>query len=144
MRAGVREPARLATALLLCAAVLGCAFSRSLPPSMTCEDIRALEIGMTAERVRGLLGPPRALSPFTECGDGVRQHGQCWSYESAEDGIGGIRFRLEIDRDEGLRRAIVYYKYLLSERATTLFELTAAGRVDTPELSSYVPCRSGG
>lgn len=141
--AGSRTALRLAFFAGVTASVASCALTDSLPSLVTCDGVRALRVGMSKDEIRANVGPPRRRNPATECGMRVRA-GECWSYESMEGIMGGIRFKMDIDDDRGLVQALMYERYSLSERPTTLFELREGVRLEGEGFSSRMSCRAAG
>lgn len=141
--AGGRTALRLLVFLGVTAGLAACTLTDHLSPSVTCDGVRALRIGMSKDEIRANVGPPRRRTPAAECGMDVRS-GECWSYESMDGIAGGVRFQIDIDDNRGLAGALMYEKYVLAERATTLFELREGVRVESEDFASRMSCREAG
>jgi hypothetical protein len=121
--------------ILVCIAMMSAACSDRLPTKITCDAVRALNVGMTAGQVRGLLGMPDYLTPGMECG-GPGPDSECWDYESPS---GSLKLQGVFERDN-LVQASVYYTASWHGRSTSLYWLDRSNRSEGPAFTRYVPC----
>jgi hypothetical protein len=74
-----RTPLTIAAAFLLLSSAC-----TSFPESISCQSLRALEIGMTDVEARAIVGSPQGTASLSECGrSAVAATGECWFFESS-------------------------------------------------------------
>lgn len=122
-------------AMLATAALTATACRSRLAPGVTCEGVRALQLGMSKADVARWLGPPLGWAVGEEFG----VKGERWRYSDYDLS----RLRLYVYFDEsGLTRVHAYYMPILGERSRSVYYLDADwGHKETPEFEDYVPCQ---
>jgi len=94
---------------------------------------------MSASEVVRLLGDPAQRGPTLILKDGTPQGPELWVYNS-EGLLGGINFVLEFE-GSSLQEASAYYRYVLGNRATTLYSLDEMmGAHEGSQFSEYFSC----
>jgi hypothetical protein len=133
-RSSLRRAARAVPALAFALFGPACVFS-TLPPTVTCEGIRSLRIGMTPDEVKSAIGRPE---------ESARDHygghlEEWWSYEtySLFRGLGlTVTFR-----DSSLVHVESRYKTIVDEPGEFLYRLTEKERIEYDGFRDRFSCR---
>lgn len=114
--------------------MVGC--TSSLPTAVTCDGIRALQLGMTTDEVERQIGPSRTWAPGPDVNR--PETVEVWGYHS-ESAFGGIRMNVRFDKGR-LFDVDAYAKYLWNQRDTPLFRLVGTRREEDLEFGRYFSC----
>lgn len=133
---------RLLGQLLLTSLALVPIACASVSPSVTCEGIRGLRIGMSKQDVASLLGTPSKILPGPGCGR-MLPNGECWSYNADSFFPAGMVFNIEFD-SAGLSWAHVYERPVWGDKKPTLFSLSSPTEsIETSSFTKYFKCPVG-
>ena len=138
---GVNAAQLSVIALIITAAIAWFACTASVPPSVTCQGIRSLTVGMSPQQVEAAIGKPThqtAVSPgeMTPFGSELT-----WTYER-DGSLGGLRFGVEFNKG-ALKNVSAYVRYVWEDRPATthLYWLSAGEKDERPLFEKYFPCR---
>jgi hypothetical protein len=117
--------------------ISGC--TNTLPGSVTCENVRSLQLGMSREEVEAAIGSPQQYAPAPADLRKIGPGGEIWSYET-RSGVGGVAFELDFDATK-LVRVHMHERYLWeSDSSRTVYEISAAGRREEPDFAEIMNC----
>jgi hypothetical protein len=141
MRTGMRNRYRKVVIRAKCVIVLlliansGACVQR-VPDRVTCQNLRALKIGMTPKEVQNIVGPPRLIT--NRAPKEVLPHDEIWDYET--DGLlGGLSFNVGFDSGT-LSRVVLYSYFQWDQRSRDLYYLTKDFCRESPRIGEYISC----
>jgi len=131
----------ISTLLFSALVTVSCAGScvSGVPRNVTCDDVRALRVGMNQSNVRALLGTPREQIPGRDIhkADAV----EVWTYDhtASTPTIGIMRFDVEYESGR-LSRVVSYYSYPWDKQERSVFRLTANETQEGADFSAIFGC----
>jgi hypothetical protein len=114
----------------------GVACLHRVPDRITCQNVRALKVGMGPKQVQNIVGPPRSITKRVP--REVLPHEEIWDYET--DGLlGGLSFNVGFDHG-ALSNVSLYSYYQWDQRSKTLYYRTKDSHTESPSIGEYISC----
>jgi hypothetical protein len=119
-------------------------FTDRLPPSVTCEGLRALRGGMTEDEVRQLLGGPVKTSRIERlAGPKTQPFGELWDYSKERSPVGGLHLTVHFFDKYLVRVAVFKVTFSQKERVPLFLLIRGQTMKEEPDFKREV-CDSPG